>query len=248
MGRVVRARSAFFLTLSVVVLAACNEKPKPPVRVEAPIAAPSVQAAPQPQQPAQATRLAPATAADVRAALARVWGDAVKLDDLVAPNFITGDFNSDDSQDLLAIVQPNPERLANLNSEVANWTISDPAHEWLAPSGVGTFKLPPPDPPQKVTAGERVVVVIHGYGPQGWRDANARQAYVLREVAGSIAGTTHLEQLPRQVKAGDVVRQTLGAEKGYLYWSGAKYVWQKGAPPQPRQKLAAVSGRAAASR
>ena len=238
MGRVVRARSTLILLAAAALLAGCSEKPKPPVRVEAPIAPQSVQAAaPQPQ--VTATPLPPASAADVRAALQRVFGDALNLDEAASPNFVTGDFNSDDSQDVMAIVRPNASQLEKLNSEVADWTISNPRHEWLPPLGVHTFKLPPPPAArQTVSAGERVIAVIHGVDAQGWRNPEARQVYLLREVAGTIAGSTHLERLPRQVKSGDVVRETVGGERGFLYYSGAKYVWQKGAPPQ--QKMAAV--------
>src|SRR4029077_8836001 len=95
-------------------------------------------------------------------------------------------------------------------------------------------------------ASERLLAVIHGYDSRGWRDAGARQAYLLREVAGDISGTMHLPRLPKQASPGEVLREKLGAESGFLYWSGAKYVWQKGAPAQP--KGAAVTGRAAAAR
>jgi hypothetical protein len=246
MGRAVRACSAIILLAVTGLLAGCNQKPKA-TRVEAPIAPQQVVVA-QPAQPPAAREMPAPTAADVRSALKRVFGDAVNLDESAAPGFAVGDFNSDDSQDVMALVLPNPARMAALNSEVANWTIANPRREWLPPNGVRVFKLPPAGRMrEKVTSGERVVAVIHGFGRQGWRSPDARQAYLLREVAGTFAGATHLERLPRQVKAGDVVREKLGAEDGYLYFSGAKYIWQKGAPPtQP--KIAAVSGRAAANR
>ncbi len=249
MGRAVRACSAIILLAVTGLIAGCNEKPKA-TRVEAPIAPQAVVAPAAPTAPAR--DMAAPTPADVRAALKRVFGDALSLDESTAASFAVGDFNSDDSQDVMAIVLPNPARLATINSEVANWSIANPRREWLPPKNVRVFKLPPADAMQpKIAAGEREVAVIHGFGPQGWRSPDARQAYLLREVAGTFGGATHLERLPRQVKSGDVVREKLGTEDGFLYYSGAKYIWQAGAPPTQhatQKKIAAVSGRAAANR
>jgi hypothetical protein len=176
-------------------------------------------------------KLPPPTVAEVKAAVQRVFGDDVHMDEGAQPPFVAGDFNSDDSEDLMVWVKPNAARLADLNSELANWTIQEPRHAWLPPAGAHFVKLPPVsnERPQ-VKAGEPLLAVIHGYGPLGWTNNDARQAYVLVEVSGRAQNTVHLEHLPRQFLGGDVVRERLGTENGFLYWSGAQYVWQAGEP------------------
>jgi len=41
-------------------------------------------------------------------------------------NFVVGDFNGDGSEDLAVVVKPNETKLAEVNSEMANWILEDP--------------------------------------------------------------------------------------------------------------------------
>ena len=248
MGRAIGPRSVLLtLLIAGLVLAGCNrDKNKKDVRMEAPIAASAIQAAAP--KPAPVEPLPPATAAEVRSALGRIFGDAVQLDESVTPAFFTGDFNGDGSQDVMAVVLVSSPRLAQVNDELANWTIANPRHTWLPPAGARVVRLPDVNSNDRetVAAGERLLAVIHGVDAQGWRNGHARQAYLLREVAGDISATMHLRHLPKQANPGDVLREKVGAESGFLYWSGAKYVWQKGAPAE--QRTASASARVAAAR
>ena len=221
---------AFFL-LSLI---GCEKKAQPVEKTIAPsattVSLPSTTELP-------AAKLPPPTAASVRAALQRVFGEAVRLDENAPTAFVVGDFNSDDSQDLMAIVRPEPMHLADLNGELANWTITEPRHAWLPPAGKKVVKLPPvSEMREQVAQGEVLIAVIHGFGAEGWRNKDARQAYLLRDVSGKFEGTSHMEHLPRQVLGGDVVRERVGNESGFLYWFSGKYVWQAGSPQQVAQQ------------
>jgi hypothetical protein len=229
-------RTAFILLVSLlsVCLIGCETKTK---QVEQPIAQTTTTANAPATPETPVPKLSPPTAATVRAALQRVFGDAVRLDESTAPAFLAGDFNSDQSEDLMVLVRPNPQRVANLNSELANWTIQEPRHTWLPPAGQKVVKLPPvSEMREQVRAAEPLIAVIHGFGPQGWRSDDARQAFLLRDVTGQVEGAFHMEHLPRQFAAGDVVRERLGTEHGFLYWFSGKYVWQTGSPAQLAQE------------
>lgn len=65
-----------------------------------------------------------------------------------------------------------------------------------------------------VEESDTLLVVIHGYGAGGWRDARATQTYVLK---GDEA------KMPRLV--GDVIDETVGGRAGFIYYNGAHYLW-----------------------
>ena len=44
--------------------------------------------------------------------------------------------------------------------------------------------IKPEMPPLRVEENELLLAVIHGYGTQGWRDAQATQTYLLKNAAG----------------------------------------------------------------
>src|SRR5947209_6120692 len=77
-------------------------------------------------------KLPPPTTDEIKQALDRVFQGAVIADNLEKPIYILGDFNGDGSEDLAIWVKPVPERLAEINDELANWTLVDP-HKTFVP-------------------------------------------------------------------------------------------------------------------
>ena len=83
-----------------------------------------------------------------------------------------------------------------------------------------------------MAATDVLLAVIHGYGTEGWRDPQATQTYLLKNVAGS-AMETHAgkefitanrnKKLP--TLRGDLIAEMLDGKSGYLYYSGASYSW-----------------------
>lgn len=199
------------------------EAPPPPATEPAATHAPDETAAAVP-----ARELSPPAAAEVRAAVERVFQGAVTAGPAREPSFAVGDFNGDDSQDLAVAVSPAPGRLGEINDELANWIVKDP------------FEPPPEGASAYGGARQRTLVeetdallaVIHGYGGEGWRDARATQTYVLKDAAGERISTRARkaalssgaeEKLPRIL--GDVIDERVGGRAGFLYYNGAHYQW-----------------------
>lgn len=95
----------------------------------------------------------------------------------------------------------------------------------LVPAAAGTDPL-------RLEANEALLAIIHGNGPEGWRDPEATQTYLLKNAAGSQLkvqpGTEFLaanrgRKLPRI--QGDLIGEVLRGARGYLYYSGATYTW-----------------------
>ena len=144
---------------------------------------------------------------------------------------VAGDFNGDDSPDLVAPARPIEERLTIINADTANWILQDPS---AAPLGPETD--PPPAP--VVRKGDMLLAVVHGLGASGWRDPQARQAYLLtvslegritmRKREALLARVTRSEQrLPRL--RGDLLYEDARAR--FLYWTGARYSVARRKPP-----------------
>jgi hypothetical protein len=158
----------------------------------------------------------------------RAFGPAVEL---LRDEGLVGDFNGDGTPDLAVEVRPAAGHLAEVNDEVANWTIQDCAP--AAPS-------PPPGPPRVrpvVADGERLLAILHGHGPRGWRDPQARQMYLLLH-AGAPTGTAPRGAHAELDAAGvEHAGQVLTSASGAVYWTGARYVWwgeaKKGRPGEP---------------
>ena len=77
-----------------------------------------------------------------------------------------------------------------------------------------------------------LLAVVHGPGASGWRDPQARQAYLLtvslegritvRKQEALLARATRSERrLPRL--RGDLLYEDAG--RRYLYWTGSRYAW-----------------------
>jgi len=226
------------LCLGVVLaamLSACAHPP-PPQPETPPKAAESQSITPlppSPPPPASPASLPAPTPAEVRAAVARIYKDTVKMNAAVAPGFVVGDFNGDQAQDIAVIVEPVKEKLDDLNSEVAAWIIRDPLSTSLPPPVMAVKRNDPPTRPVITESDTVLLVVIHGYGPQGWRDAEARQTYLLKNAVGSAlsvqtrrAALAALKSTPPPPVRGDVIKMTMaGTAAGFLFYSNTSYAW-----------------------
>ena len=172
----------------------------------------------------------PPTSQDIDNAVDRVFGGDVLVPDPQHPAFLTADFNGDNSQDVIVTVKPRADKLDDINNDVANWTIQNPRKAYLPPKNKKVVTLPPTPKPERIQAGETLFAVIHGYGPAGWRDSMARQAYLLRQAVGTSASVSQpspglirdfgIFPSPRSVIAED-----LGGKRGVIYWTGDTYAW-----------------------
>ena len=207
--------------------------PAATIMQEAPAGAPT--ASPQPAaSPAPAVVSAPPQASEVRAALERTYKGAVTFDERGGRK-LAGDFNGDGSEDLLVEVRPARARVAELNDELANWIVAEPRK--VQPPDPRNFdphqgvqKLAPAPARPRVEAADALLVVIHGYKESGWRNPEANQTYLLKDVAGTDWKTepraaAQADAQKRLRLLGDVVREKLGDQSGFLYWTGASYGW-----------------------
>lgn len=229
-----RAKSFLFVALplaTVLIVAALpgcsSNSSSPQARVEKPISMPASQ--PEPAS-APLPKLPPPTQAEVKAAFHRVFGD-----DLVAQTnsgrvaFIAGDFNGDQSEDIAILARPAAGKLDDINSEFANWIIQDADKAFITPPGKAVV-VPPRQEPPKVSQGEEVLAIIHGYGAAGWRNPDARQAYLVKHAAAPFMGTApSLSQkairamhLPYET---EIIKQVRNNKKGFLFWTGSVYAW-----------------------
>jgi hypothetical protein len=217
---------------ALLFLCACA-KPEEPTTPEAPaeLTQPLLPAA---ESPAIDPGLKPpaATPIEVQEAVNRLYKNVVAVD---ANQFVVGDFNGDGSQDLAVIVKPVMSKLSEINSEVANWILEDPQNIPLPDPTKATQPLPPDPPPVHVEMADTLIAVLHGVGQNGWRSPEAIQTYLLKNAAGKgmqqQEAKTYFDQM-RQTKTfprlkGDVIRQTLDGKSGFLYYTGAKYVWYR---------------------
>src|SRR6266542_1458078 len=167
------------LIAASLLLTSCATAEKP--MVEAP-PSPVVQS----YQPQQASQLPPPELNAVRDAVKRVFKDNAVIDTSRHPSFFAGDFNGDASQDVAVILKPVPEKLAELNEEFPTWLLRDPLAE-----------NEPRVPRLRVATNDALLAVIHGYGANGWRDPQATQTYLLKNVVVSCMEVLQTTQLAR---------------------------------------------------
>jgi len=174
----------------------------------------------------------PPSDSDVNEAVARVFQQAAAPDRSTKPDCVVGDFNGDGSEDLAVLVKPNEAALSDINNEVANWTLEDPMT--IAPLRPDLSLSPAggPPPPVRADKNDMLLAVIHGVGPQGWRNPQARQTYLLKNnSAGQLAMESFKSLRNRAVKdklpgvRGDAIVETVDGRSGLLIWTGAKYAW-----------------------
>lgn len=200
------------------------EAPPPPA--EAPAQVPELNVIPAAADAASALKPPPPDAAEVVGAVERIFRGALTAG--AAPAFAVGDFNGDDSQDLAVAVAPAPGRLEEVNDELAGWIIKDP----FAPLPVGSASYGAARRRVLVEESDALLVVIHGYSVEGWRDARATQTSVLKGAASerlkartqqAALASGDEAKMPRLV--GDVIDETVAGRAGFIYYNGAQYLW-----------------------
>jgi hypothetical protein len=202
--------------------------------VEAPPAHQPSPVGPQIKMP----NLVPAKLSEVQEAVRRVFKDAAVIDSTVNPNFLTGDFNGDASQDLAVILRPTRDKLVEMNEKYPSWLLRDPLLS-------STQERPAP------TVEERDVLlaIIHGYGENDWRDSQATQTFLLKNVVGSNLAVKSAKdfqsahtgrRLPRP--QGDLIQERLRGTDGYIYYASANYAWYDPKTFKPKSDVNMVHG------
>ena len=212
-----KSRHLLLLTLVFTngLLLACSNSSHVAVE-QAPVAyQPTPQSTPATVDAAAAPKLP-----EVEAAVKRVFKDAAVIHPDYKSSFLTGDFNGDLSPDLAVVLKPVPDKLPDLNEPYPSWLLRDPRvpHNPRAPLHVEKDNL--------------LLAVIHGYGANGWRDPEATQTFLLKNVVGSdmrvqngkeFVKNSSGRKLPRP--QGDLIGETLKGSEGYLYYNAATYSW-----------------------
>ena len=201
------------LFVIALTLCACYSSKRPAVE------APPVAYQPTPEStPIQLTKVPDPKQSEVQAAVKRVFKDAAVIDTNYNPSFLSGDFNGDGSQDLAVILKP--AKLDEMNQELPPWLVRQPRAAKVARAHVPIAK------------DETFLAVIHGYGANNWRDPEATQTFVLKDVVGQdlkvhspneFVSANSGKKLPRP--QGDLIGETVGGTAGYLYYAQATYSW-----------------------
>jgi hypothetical protein len=188
---------------------------KPAVAEHAPaLYQPTPESTPAKAAPNEAPKLA-----DVEAAVQRVFKGKAVIDPDYKSSFLVGDFNGDTSQDLAVIVKPAPDKIAEMNQQPL-WLLRDPRVPY------------DPRTPLHVEKDDVLLAIIHGYGANDWRDPEATQTFLLKNVAGAdmrvqdgkeFVKNNSGRRVPRP--SGDLIGETLKGSAGYLYYSTASYSW-----------------------
>ena len=200
--------------------------PPPQPTVTAPQASPESRKASGPSAP---------TLAEVQEAVARVYLDAVVIDTSRGESFIVGDFNGDGSEDIAVVVRPAKGALSKLNSEYANWIVEDPQKVVTLDPNKSAQPSPGAPKPVRVQRDDLLLLILHGYRQAGWRDELARQTFLLRNAVGENIRAQSLNEASKAAGGkgaqprlpGDVIKERLKGQEGFLYWASAKYVWHQ---------------------
>jgi len=202
------------LLLAISLVPACSSLSKRQV-VEAP--PPAYQPSPE-STPVRLTAAAAAKTIEVQEAVKRIFKDAAVVDTNYNPSFLAGDFNGDGSQDLAVILKP--VKLDLMNQQLPPWLVREPRAKR------------DPRVALKIEKDETLLAVIHGYGANDWRDPDATQTFVLKNVVGNdlkvhsgkefvTANSGRKLPLPQ----GDLIGETVQGSPGYLYYASATYSW-----------------------
>ena len=228
-----RALPPLFLALTVCLFVCSCSKSNNAIAESAPAYQPSPPA-PQLKLPT----IAPAKLSEVQEAVRRVFKDAVLIDPASNPNFFTGDFNGDASQDLAVVVKPAQGKLADMNEEYSPWLLRDP---FLAERSERASV--------SVTERDVLLAIIHGYGENDWRDSQATQTFLLKNSVGNnitVQSTKDFldahsgRKLPRP--QGDLISETVRGTSGYLYYAHSNYAWYDANTFKPKSPVSMVHG------
>ena len=228
--------SLLFLLLALSLAAACrnsSEQNKTAEVQPVPVSsnAPSRLALPQVSTTPTAAKedLTPAQPDEVRQAISRIFGQFARMDTTQTPAFLVGDFNGDGSQDIAVVTRPADQSLGEINNELANWVLEDP-HDIPFPGTKAAAEIRKPKP-TKAEKTDQLLTIIHGIGPQGWRNAEARQTYLLRNAFAENATVQDAARIDKSSLSssvplrGDVIVETVNGRRGWICWTGAKYAW-----------------------
>jgi hypothetical protein len=184
-------------------------------------------------RPAAPERTEPPQPGEAISVLARVFAGALHVEARSAAACVAGDFNRDGWPDVAVTARPTECRLAELRGELANWTLQDPRSPRSRPADV------------RVEANERLLAIVHGHGPEGWRCDDARQAYLLKGAFARLetrsveeVGSTRAVRSTGEVRSasdsraatrrqGETLFATLDGSSGFLHWTGARYAWHQ---------------------
>lgn len=207
-------RQVCLLTIILLILSGCSSTTK-----RAAVEQPPPAYNPSPEStPVRLTAAAAPKQIEVQEKIKQIFKGAAVLDPNYNPNFLMGDFNGDASQDLAVVLKP--VKLEEMNQELSPWLVRAPRT-----SKVDRTRL-------KIEKDEVLLAVIHGYGANDWRDPDATQTFVLKDVVGNDLKV----QTPKEVVAqntgrnmpraqGDLIGETLQGTQGYLYYAVSTYSW-----------------------
>jgi hypothetical protein len=226
------------LVVACLVLAACtkpaqtgvNDSPTPSPKESNATTTSNEQ--PEPETTRDTT---PPTLSEAQDALERIYRRALIPDKNHPDSFVAGDFNGDGSEDIAIMVAPAKDKLAEINSEFANWIIVDPKKVTLPDPKKVVQPAPAETGPVKIEQRDSLLAIIHGYGPDGWRNPQAKQTYLLKNAAGEEMRVVPLKDFPGALKVrengakstADIISEKLAGVAGFLYWTAGKYVWHE---------------------
>lgn len=211
-----RQTATALLTVSLPALfmfSACHSATKPMAEAPPPV----YQSTPDSAKPLTPSVVSAPKLAEVQNKIKTIFKDAAVLHPSHNPNFFSGDFNGDASQDLVVILKP--VKIDEMNHQMP-WLVRDPR------SNLSTRVRPP------IEKDETLLAVIHGFGNNDWRDPDATQTFVLKNVVGNDmkvqTGKEFVEsnsgrKLPRP--QGDLIGETIDGTQGYLYYATSTYSW-----------------------
>ena len=207
---------ALLLLVPCLLFAGCSKSKAPPTAETAPAYQP-----PPPPVVQVPTNVVPAKLNEVEEALNRVFKGAAVIDKSVKPTFYAGDFNGDAVQDIAIAVKPAPGKIETLNEEYPSWLLRDP---------FATEETKSPN--LRVAEDESMLAIIHGYGANDWRDPQATQTFLLKNVVGSEVEVHAGKEFVKENRGkkippirGDVIGQVLRGNRGYIYFAAATYRW-----------------------
>ena len=154
---------------------------------------------------------------EVQEAVKRVFKDAAVSIDNYNPNFFSGRLQRRCSQDIAVIIKP-------VKLDLNEPGVSALARQRATHRRSRSRAL-------QIEKDETLLAVIHGYGTNDWRDPEATQTFVLKNVVGNDLKvhtgkefvTANSGRSYRDRRAID--RETVQGTPGYLYYASATYSW-----------------------